>query len=192
MANGGDREAMESLAEGAEDAREALSAGLADVLLAMGKPDSALEALSAATVSLSGRAGPWLRRAALERRLHALGGSEPMSAEPVVGGVNSANAAAGGWGGGWGRSTPSRVGPAPDDDDDEGFGLAVETLRSGIKSVPPTSPGYPSLWRELLASLVAVGAGKKAISAAFREAVKACDPSGGADQGIAQGEFLAG
>ncbi|CAN0482178.1 unnamed protein product, partial [Laminaria digitata] len=173
-AEGGDRAAMESLAsEDAEDAREALSAGLADVLLAMGKPDSALEALRAATASLAGRAGPWLNRAALERRLHALGGSQAMTAEPVGGG-----------------STPSRLGSAAPDGD--GFGLAVETLRSGIKSVSATSPGYPTLWRELLAALVAVGAGKKAVAVAFREAAEACDPSGSADQGVAQGEFLAG
>ncbi|CAM9339971.1 unnamed protein product [Scytosiphon promiscuus] len=60
----------------AEDAREALSAGLADVCLALGKPDEALAALRAATGVLPRRAGPWLRRAALERRLAAVGDDE--------------------------------------------------------------------------------------------------------------------
>lgn len=70
---GADGAAMESVDEDAEDAREALSAGLSDVCLAAGKPDSALEALCVATAVLPSRPGPWIRRAALERRMHALG-----------------------------------------------------------------------------------------------------------------------
>lgn len=109
----------------------------------------------------------------------------------VGGDINTTRSTAAGGGGvgrGLGRSMSGSVGLAPD----VGFSLAIATLRSGIKSVSATSPNYPSLWRELLASLVAMGAGKKEVTEAFRGAAEACDPSGGTDEGVAQGEFLAG
>ncbi|CAM9340045.1 unnamed protein product [Scytosiphon promiscuus] len=76
----------------------------------------------------------------------------------------------------------------------------MATLRAGLGAVPAAAPGYPRLWRELLASLVASGRATKrrAVATAFREAVGACDPSSGAGKGdgrpagSAQGEFLAG
>lgn len=163
-ASGGGTEDRNEKTCRSEDAREALSAGLADVCLARGEPGLALEALRAATVCLPSRAGPWLRRAALERRLAllGLGPLPPTSSSKEAAAVEGTTAVA-----------------------------ATDTLREGLKSVPPTARDYPKIWRELLGTLVAAGAGKKAIAAAFRAAVGACDPTG-ADEGIAQGEFLAG
>lgn len=159
-----------------EDSREALSAGLADVCLALGEPEEALAALRAATGVLPRRPGPWFRRAALERRLAALGGDPGQTGGPASGGKKP----------GLGSSSSS-AGTA-------GADVAAATLRAGIKAVPPAAPGYPDLWRELIASLVASGGGhgkkkRTAVSAAFREAVEACGGSAGNN---AQGEFLAG
>eukprot|EP00903_Cladosiphon_okamuranus_P011411 g10754.t1 len=178
----------------AEDAREALSAGLADVCLALGKPEEALTALRSATGALPRRPGPWLRRAALERRLAAVsGGGNDDDYDQGGSGVAGAKRRLANSGG-------SSSGGGIDDSDGA---VAIATLRAGLKAVPPTAPDYPSLWRELIASLVAsggggrVGGGKKnAVAAAFRGAVEACNPSageGGVDPaGTAQGEFLAG
>lgn len=162
-----------------DDAREALSAGLADVCLALSEPELALSALCAATYVLPQRSGPWLRRAALERRLDALA----LDREDAVGGSSTTG------------GVSHVVG-----------GKAIQTLRAGLKVVPRTSPDYPSLWRELLACVIAAGGvssggndpgsrlekRKTAVEAEFRAAVEACDPSGGANEGVAQGEFLAG
>ncbi|CAM9733515.1 unnamed protein product, partial [Hapterophycus canaliculatus] len=174
----------------AEDAREALSAGLADVCLALGKPDEALAALRAATGALPRRPGPWLRRAALERRLAAVSDDQD-DASPAAGGrVGGQKARRGGSG----RGSNSSAAAA-------GTDAAVATLRAGLRTVPAAAPGYPSLWRELIASMVAAGCASKrrAVAAAFRGAVEACDPSsgdrgaaGGGAVGSAQGEFLAG
>ncbi|CAM9506257.1 unnamed protein product [Ectocarpus fasciculatus] len=108
----------------AEDSREALSAGLADVCLALGEPEGALAALRAATGVLPRRPGPWLRRAALERRLAALG-DDPEHA-----------GRAGGGGGKKPRlgSSSSSAGAADAD-------VATATLRTGIKVVG--GPGVP-------------------------------------------------
>ncbi|CBN75272.1 conserved unknown protein [Ectocarpus siliculosus] len=160
-----------------EDSREALSAGLADVCLALGEPEEALAALRAATGVLPRRPGPWLRRAALERRLAALGGDPGQAGRPASSGKKPSLG-----------GNSSSAGAA-------GADVAAATLRAGIKAVPPAAPGYPDLWRELLASLVASGGGhskkgKTAVAAAFREAVEAC--GGGSAGNNAQGEFLAG
>ncbi|CAM9944310.1 unnamed protein product [Pylaiella littoralis] len=187
-----------------EDAREALSAGLADVCLALGKPEEALAALRAATAALPRRPGPWLRRAALERRLLALGTS-PRTDGGADGEHRRLEK-----GSGSSRSTSSGSGGASDDAD-----VAMATLRAGIKAVPATAPGYPSLWRELLTTLVAAPSGpittttttttgdgsenmtkKKpaavaataaAVAAAFRDAVEACNPSGSGGGGSGRG-----
>lgn len=154
------------------NAQEALGVGLADVCLALQQPERALEALRATTYCLPTRPGPWLRLACLERRVNALPrrsldqGSEGSMAETQGHGVGS------------------RSGKANRDGN-------IATIRKGLRAVSATDPGYPALWRDLLGSLLAGGAGKKAIAVAFREAVEACAPSG-TDQGDAQGEFLTG
>lgn len=173
----------------AEDAREALSAGLADVCLALGKPEEALRALRSATGALPRRSGPWLRRAALERRLAAVSVGGDDQCRSGVDGAKRRLANSGGCSSGGGTG-------------DSDSPVAIATLRAGLKAVPPTAPDYPSLWRELIASLVASGGGSagggkiNAVAGAFRGAVEACNPSareGGGDlAGTAQGEFLAG
>lgn len=180
----------------ADDAREALSAGLSDVCLALDKPDAALAALRAATDLLPRRAGPWLRRAALERRMEALGGGV-TSVDGADGATAAANklsggTAAGGGGGDVGVGKKDRGSRSSGIGQHLQSGVAVATLTAGTKAVPSTVSGYPQLWRELLASSVAAGVGKSKVAAAFRGAVGACSPSGGGDQGLAQGEFLAG
>ena len=190
----------------AENAREALSAGLADVCLALGEPKEALAALRSATQGLPRRPGPWLRRAALERRLAAVigdgDGDGDGGGDGNQGGGSAAGAkrrltysSGGGRGSGSGSSTSSSAGGSDSH-------AAKATLLAGLKAVPPTDPDYPSLWRELIASAVASGSStgggknKNAVAAAFRGAVEACNPSagegGGDPAGTAQGEFLAG
>lgn len=186
----------------AEDAREALSAGLADACLSLGESEEALSALRSATEALPRRPGPWLRRAALERRLAAVSGGGGGDD-----GVGSGNSAAAGAkqrrlaGAGSGSVGSSGSGGSAGGSD--ASVAATATLRAGLKAVPPTAPGYPALWRELIASLVASGGGgagkRNAVAAAFRGAVEACNPAAGGEgggnpdpAGTAQGEFLAG
>ena len=163
------------------DAQEALSAGLADICLALGETEEALEALRAATKHLPGRPGPWLRRASLKRRLVSLElmtGMMSSSGDPAESVVER----------GCPKKKRSRTAGASKSGSG---GSAIQTLREGLSAVPANDPGYSNLWRELLSSLVAAGAGKTDEAAAFRQAVTACDPSG-ADPGNAQGEFLQG
>lgn len=163
------------LAERRAEAREAIGVGLSDVCLALGRSEEALSALRAVTDCLPQRPGPWLRLAALVRRLNALGvagrGDRGTSTEPGADGT---------------------VGARNNKDIGSRVDQSIATLRAGLKAVPTTSPGYPSLWRELLASLVAGGAGKKKVASAFRTAVEMCAPAAGRDPGDAQGEFLTG
>lgn len=162
-----------------EDAREALSSGLADVCIALGKPEEALEVLRDATGCLPSRSALWLRRAALERRLDSLKRFDMVDVSSTA------------------PSGESDLIPPPakrfkkSGVMDAGGGDAAKTLREGLKSVSPKARGYPDLWRELISSLVATRAGKKQVAAAFRQAVTACDPSG-TDPGNAQGEFIEG
>lgn len=162
-----------------EDTREALSAGLADVCIALGKPEEALAVLRAATGCLPSRSAPWLRRAALERRLDSLKRVDMVEVSSTAPSGES------------GHIPPPANRLKKSGVMNTGGGDAAKTLREGLKSVSPKAPGYPDLWRELLSSLVAAGAGKAEVAAAFRQAVTACDPTG-TDPGNAQGEFIEG
>ncbi|CAN0294818.1 unnamed protein product [Discosporangium mesarthrocarpum] len=150
-------------AEEMAQAWEGVSGLLADVRMTLGRPEDALGALILATEELPWRPGPWLRRSALEARLWTL---HPQESDL-------------GSGGGRDR-VRGRHGSSSE-----------ETLRQGICSVPASDPGYPELWRRLLATLVAYGApgGVLVIERGFREAVLAFSPAV-AGQEEALGEFL--
>lgn len=188
----GKEEDPEEMSKIRADAQEALGVGLADVSLMLDEPEAALAALRATANCLPSRPGPWLRLSSLERRAKALGGEGREDNLGKVAGTASHFSIC------QGEMTPteqsdgqmvtggnkgSRKGKALDQ--------SVGTLRRALSAVPAADPGYPALWRELLGSLMAGGAGKKAITTAFRGAIEGCNPSG-ADPGDAQGEFLIG
>lgn len=174
------------------DAQEALGVGLADVSLMLDEPEAALAALRATANCLPTRPGPWLRLSSLERRAKTLRGEAMEDNLGKVAETASRD-----------TSRQEEITPTAQSDGQMIIGCkkgtrrgkardqSVDTLRRALKAVPATDLGYPTLWRELLGSLVAGGAGKKAITAAFRGAIEGCNPSG-ADPGDAQGEFLTG
>lgn len=162
------------------DVREALGVGLADTCLMLEDPEMALAALRVTTDSLPARPGPWLRLSSLERRSKALRRRVDLGNTTVP-------------------DTSHGPTVTPESHDGLPMGRAsrtmaaldqsINTLRRALRTVPAIAPGYSKLWRELLSCLVAGGVGKKAIDAAFRDAIEACDPSG-VEAVEAQGEFL--